>query len=103
MTLNEPLSTEYNASLLQSVAYSVEGSEDPSDLQDALSRQDSAEWWAATVDKWQSFIDMEVFEEVDLPPGRRAIQSKLVYKLKRDEFGIPAVEPVPGPAADVQR
>eukprot|EP00961_Rhodomonas_salina_P209922 2834498-Rhodomonas_salina.1 len=56
---------------------------------DALLRPDAAEWWAATVDEWQSFIDMEVFEEVDLPAGRRAIQSKLVYKLKRDEFGIP--------------
>eukprot|EP00961_Rhodomonas_salina_P189175 2552303-Rhodomonas_salina.1 len=89
MTLNEQLSTEYNASLLQSVDYLAEGSDDPTDLQDALLRPDAAEWWAATVDEWQSFIDMEVFEEVDLPQGRRAIQSKLVYKLKRDEFGIP--------------
>eukprot|EP00961_Rhodomonas_salina_P257901 3485519-Rhodomonas_salina.1 len=63
MTLNEPLSTEYNASLLQSVAYSAEGSDDPTDLNDALSRADAAEWWAATIDEWQSFIDMEVFEE----------------------------------------
>ena len=89
MTLNEPLSTEYNASLLQSVAYSAEGSEDPADLAEAMSRPDAAEWWACTVDEWQSFLDMGVFEEVDLPQGRRAIQSKLVYKLKRDEHGIP--------------
>eukprot|EP00961_Rhodomonas_salina_P280794 3792987-Rhodomonas_salina.1 len=48
MTLNEPLSTEYTASLLQSVAYSAEGSEDLSNLQEALLRPDAAEWWAAT-------------------------------------------------------
>lgn len=89
VTLNEPLSTEYNASLLSTVAYSAEGTKDPVNLHYTLSRGDSAEWWACTVDEWQSFIDMEVFEEADLPPGRRAIESKLVYKLKRDENNIP--------------
>eukprot|EP00961_Rhodomonas_salina_P251886 3404936-Rhodomonas_salina.1 len=42
MTLNEQLPTEYNVSLLQSVTYSAEGSEDPSDLQDAMARPDAA-------------------------------------------------------------
>eukprot|EP00961_Rhodomonas_salina_P280571 3789806-Rhodomonas_salina.1 len=54
-----------------------------------MARPDAAEWWACTVDEWQSFLDMGVFEEVDLPAGRRSIQSKLVYKLKRDKYGIP--------------
>eukprot|EP00961_Rhodomonas_salina_P182206 2459805-Rhodomonas_salina.1 len=52
MMLNEQLSTEYNASLLQSVAYSAEGSDDPTDLQDELLRPYAAQWWAATVDEW---------------------------------------------------
>eukprot|EP00961_Rhodomonas_salina_P181452 2449021-Rhodomonas_salina.1 len=43
MTLNEPLTTKYNANLLQSVGYSAEGSDDPTNLNDALSRADAAE------------------------------------------------------------
>eukprot|EP00961_Rhodomonas_salina_P236324 3193854-Rhodomonas_salina.1 len=39
--------------------------------------------------EYNSFIQMEVFEECDLPPGRRAIESRIIYKLKRDAQNVP--------------
>mmetsp|Transcript_46512 Transcript_46512/g.95135 ORF Transcript_46512/g.95135 Transcript_46512/m.95135 type:complete len:270 (-) Transcript_46512:198-1007(-) len=88
VTLNKLVAHAYYSTVLQGVAYSVM-EDDPKTLDKALSRRDRAAWWDCVMLEWQSFIDQGVFEEADLPPGRRTIDTKIVLKLKRDTLNIP--------------
>ena len=63
--------------------------DEPSTIEEALKRPDGAQWWNATMEEWQSFIDRGVFKEVDLPYGHRAIDTRAVFKVKRDENNLP--------------
>ena len=87
MTLN-PIAYAYHQAAATQVFYSAT-EEDPKSLDEALNRRDADRWWEATMEEWQSFVDRGVFEISDLPPGRRAIDSKIVYKLKKNELGLP--------------
>jgi hypothetical protein len=88
MTVNSTIATSYHNSLLQTVDYDA-GDGEPRNIEEAMRRPDADQWWACTMDEWQSFQDMGVFDFVPLPKGRRAIDSKIVYKLKRDENNLP--------------
>lgn len=57
---------------------------DPVTYREAMNRPDAAEWQAAMIEENKSLKRMVTFEYQKLPPGRRAIKSKWVYKTKRD-------------------
>ena len=49
---------------------------------------DHAENWKAAVDpEYQSLLENETWELVELPPGRKAITCRRVFKVKHDENG----------------
>jgi hypothetical protein len=45
-------------------------------------------WYQAALDEMDSLIENGVFELVKLPPGRKAIGSRWVFKIKRDAAGL---------------
>mmetsp|Transcript_10215 Transcript_10215/g.20434 ORF Transcript_10215/g.20434 Transcript_10215/m.20434 type:complete len:1162 (-) Transcript_10215:305-3790(-) len=61
----------------------------PISLPDAKLRKDAKKWIECTTDEHNSLKEMNVYEVVDLPEGRQAIQTKIVYKLKLDEANNP--------------
>ena len=62
----------------------AQGASEPRTLQEALRGPDSVSWLKAVDKELKSLIDMGTFEFIDnLPKGRRAISSKLVFKIKR--------------------
>jgi len=60
---------------------------EPRTLREALRRSDGAQWEAAVRDELSSLQRNRVYELVDLPPGRRAIGCKFVFKIKRAADG----------------
>lgn len=61
---------------------------DPATFQEARSSKYWPRWLNAIYEEKESLVAKEVFEEVkDLPPSRRAIGSKFVFHIKRDEYG----------------
>jgi hypothetical protein len=62
---------------------------EPKDYADAMTRLDAAEWMQATEEEWGAWKRKEVFDWVDPPRGANVIESKLVYRLKLDEFNLP--------------
>ena len=53
---------------------------------------DADDWYASVMDEINSWIKLEVFEEVDItsiPAGQRPIGSKIVFKLKLDKENQP--------------
>jgi hypothetical protein len=60
---------------------------DPTSLADALSRPDGARWQAAVAEELASMKTNKVYELTELPPGRKAIGCKYVFKIKRNADG----------------
>eukprot|EP00961_Rhodomonas_salina_P137226 1846324-Rhodomonas_salina.1 len=56
------MSQEFHANLYNTVTYSQEY-DDSKDVNEALSRPDADFWWDATMSEYNSFIEMDVFEE----------------------------------------
>ena len=54
---------------------------------DAMQRSDSENWKKAEIAEIQSMIKSHVFKTTTPPPGRKPVQSKWVYRIKRDKFG----------------
>ena len=67
-----------------SAAQSVPRDPDPRSVAEALSRPDAAEWQRAIDEELASCMEYEVWEEVDLPPGKQALPSRMVLERKRD-------------------
>jgi transposase InsO family protein len=68
----------------------IEGKSDfdhPNSVAEALARPDAPSWVAAINKELSSVFAKNVYEEVDLPPGKRALSLKLVLSIKRDQFG----------------
>jgi transposase InsO family protein len=61
--------------------------DEPTSLTQALKRDDAGEWIEAVNNEFASLLKMGVYEECSLPIGRKAISSKLVLKIKRNEHG----------------
>jgi hypothetical protein len=61
--------------------------DEPTSLAQALKRPDADEWIAAVNREFESLLKMGVYEECELPPNRKAISSKLLLKIKRNEQG----------------
>ena len=89
VSMNVPVAQAYFTAMLATTQYSF--NDEPKSVEEALNRADADLWWQATIDEleWQSFIELDVFEEQDLPAGRKAIDTRLVYKVKRDANNLP--------------
>lgn len=61
--------------------------DNPPSLDVVRSRQDAELWEQSMVEELMSLAEKGVYEEVELPPGKKALPSKWVYKIKRDEKG----------------
>jgi hypothetical protein len=57
---------------------------DPTSVADALSRPDAAEWQAAIDEELASCMHFGVWEASELPPGKQALPSRLLFERKRD-------------------
>lgn len=60
---------------------------DPISFKEALSCDDSSKWQAAMHEEMQSLDENETWTMTDLPPGRKLIKTKWVYKSKCDDAG----------------
>ena len=61
--------------------------EEPTTLKKALEGDHAENWKAAADSEYQSLIENETWELVELPPARKAITCKWVFKVKHDENG----------------
>ena len=68
------------------VAYHLSEVDEPSTIQEAKSN-DAPEWKVATDAEYNSLIENKTWQLVELPPGRKAIGCKWVFKLKHDVDG----------------
>ena len=69
------------------VAYHLSEVDEPSTIQEAKSGDHAAEWKVATEAEYNSLIENKTWKLVELPPGRKAIGCKWVFKLKHDVDG----------------
>ena len=69
------------------VAYHLSEVDEPSTIQEAKSGDHAAEWKVATDAEYNSLIENKTWKLVELPPGRKAIGCKWVFKLKHDVDG----------------
>lgn len=74
-----------NADKVASV--STTGQIEPKTYKQAIKSPDSEKWVSAMEDELNSIEDNKIWSVVDLPPGRTAIGSKWVYKIKTDSEG----------------
>ena len=58
---------------------------DPTTHRQAMISRDRDEWLEAEAKEFRSLLENGVFSECKLPPGRRTVRTKWVYKLKRDK------------------
>lgn len=61
--------------------------EEPSDTAEAKSSNDWPKWKSAMKEEYMSLQDNKTWNLVDLPPNRKAIKNKWVFKLKKNEAG----------------
>ena len=59
--------------------------EEPKTLKEARRRPDAGKWLAAAQEEMDSLIEHETWSLTKLPPGRKIIGSKWVFKVKLDE------------------
>jgi hypothetical protein len=58
----------------------------PASIQEALKREDADLWVEAINSELRSIFEKQVYEECDLPPGKKALSTKMVLNIKRDQF-----------------
>ena len=63
--------------------------DEPRSFHEAMQRtpEERAKWYEAAVDEIQALVDNRTFELMQLPPGRKAIGSRWVFKVKRNADG----------------
>lgn len=71
------------------VTYCVNGyiPDDPSTVDEALSSVNSKVWKAAMIEEFNSLLENDTWKLTELPPNRKPIQCKWVFKTKRDADG----------------
>ena len=95
-TLNDSdvcIFNEALAAVLASGAINTDFPDDPVTLKEVLDSPDAPAWRASILDELKSLHDMGVYKLVprsSIPSGRKALRSKWVFRLKRDEAGRPA-------------
>ena len=61
--------------------------DEPTTLEEAMASDNASQWKAAVDAEYKSLMDNETWELVELPPNRKAIGSKWVFKAKYGEDG----------------
>ena len=61
--------------------------EEPKTMNEARKRPDASKWLQATQEEMNSLIEHDTWSLTKLPPGRKIIGSKWVFKIKQDENG----------------
>ena len=69
------------------VAYHLAGIDEPKTIQEARSGDHAAEWKVATDSEYNSLIENKTWRLVELPPGRKVVGCKWVFKLKHSYSG----------------
>ena len=69
------------------VAYHLYEVDEPTTIQEGQSSEQAAEWKVAMDSEYNSLIENKTWTLVELPPGRKAIGCKWVFKLKHAEDG----------------
>ena len=84
----------YHVSTLESLKRSMQPSmifiaeiEEPETLKDALDSEYATQWKAVADAEYQSPLENETWELVELPPGHKPISCKRVFNVKHDETG----------------
>ena len=62
--------------------------EEPKNVNEALSGPKAKEWIKAMEEEMESMNANQVWDLVDLPPGRRSIGNKRILKIKRKANGL---------------
>lgn len=80
---------EYLTCLLAAAGAALPTQADPVSVEDALSRDDADLWREAIEKEMSSMAQFQVWdpELVQLPPGKQAVDSKLVFRIKRNQAG----------------
>ena len=65
------------------------GDGEPKSVAEALNGPDAESWKKAMEEEYESIVKNEVFELVEIPHGRKPVDCKWVFKLKRDSDGNP--------------
>jgi len=60
---------------------------EPATMKSALSGPNASDWKKAMDEEIRAHYENGTWDLVELPPDRRAISAKWVYKLKKDENG----------------
>ncbi len=69
------------------VAYRAHQIEEPTTMEEALSSEHFKEWKAAADSEYESLMENDTWELVELPPGKNVIGSKWVFKVKYKSDG----------------
>lgn len=78
---------EHILSVVNNLINDAQLGSDPVSHKDAMQRHDKDDWIEAEVSEHKSLKDFGVFVEVMLPPGKKAIRSKMLYKYKKGPLG----------------
>lgn len=85
---NQPESKNLIDQLAGEMAYPAEAEiRDPLSYNEAISEENSPEWLEAMKNEVESLERQKTWDIVDLPPNRRVISGKWVYKTKLDQNG----------------
>lgn len=68
-------------------ATSLEESDEPKSMDEAMSRPDAQKWKIAADSEFQSLQKNQTWELVNLPPNKNLVGCKWLFKLKRDSEG----------------
>ena len=76
--------------LVDAIEHAFSGSDtiEPRTLAEALKRPDADKWVAAALAEIEAHIQNGTWELTQLPPGKRAIGSRWVFKIKRTPEGL---------------
>jgi len=68
--------------------FSTSADLEPRSLRDALTRADGAKWVEAAMKEIEAHVENGTWELAQLPPGKRAIGSRWIFKVKRTPEGL---------------
>jgi hypothetical protein len=61
--------------------------QDPDSVQDLSERKDKTQWLEAMKEEFSSLIKNDTWELCELPEGKKVVDTKWVFKTKRDNYG----------------
>jgi hypothetical protein len=87
LTFDEAAEYVFSSSEFALKASAIGG--EPKSFREAMNRppKERIQWYKAATDEIQSLVENGTFELVQLPPGRKAIGSRWVFKVKRNADG----------------